>query len=385
MKGLFISFNGFSEYSGISKKKISQIKAFRECGIDILNCYYMVRSDNHRVWMLNDNILVDYGKGVFARIKQRVCFDPLIDVAIRQHVDFIYIRHDFNANPFLIHTIKKIATKNVKLILEIPTYPYDKEFKNARWTSKISLLIDKLFRQKYASYMFRIVTYTTLPKIWNKQTIQISNGVDFEMIKEKKNNKDINSLTSLNLISVAEVHDWHALDRLIEGLGQYYKKNPTVKVFLHIVGGVGPVENSLFNKLITQYEINKYVLFYGPLFNEALDSIFDITDIGIGSLGRHRSHISDIKTLKNREYAARGMPFIYSETDDDFDNKPYIMKVPPDESPINILQVLDFYKFQNMTIEYIRESIKNLSWKKQIEIIVNKISNPNNNISNADE
>ncbi len=37
--------------------------------------------------------------------------------------------------------------------------------------------------------------------------------------------------------------------------------------------------------------------------------------------------IFKIKTLKNREYAARGIPFIYSEIDDDFENMPYIIKV----------------------------------------------------------
>ena len=55
-----------------------------------------------------------------------------------------------------------------------------------------------------------------------------------------------------------------------------------------------------------------------------LDELFDLADFAIGSLARHRSHIDKIKTLKNREYAARGIPFIYSETDEDFDRMPSI-------------------------------------------------------------
>ncbi|MEG2480028.1 MAG: hypothetical protein RSA50_07120, partial [Mucinivorans sp.] len=43
------------------------------------------------------------------------------------------------------------------------------------------------------------------------------------------------------------------------------------------------------------------------------DDLFEQADIAIGSLARHRSGITTIKTLKNREYAARGIPFIYSE------------------------------------------------------------------------
>lgn len=50
--------------------------------------------------------------------------------------------------------------------------------------------------------------------------------------------------------------------------------------------------------------------------------------MGIASLGRHRNGITRIKTLKNREYAARGIPFVYSENDSDFDGMPYVMKAP---------------------------------------------------------
>mgnify|MGYP000644641746 CR=1 FL=1 len=42
--------------------------------------------------------------------------------------------------------------------------------------------------------------------------------------------------------------------------------------------------------------------------------MFEQADFAIGSLGRHRSGITHIKTLKNREYAARGLAFTYSET-----------------------------------------------------------------------
>ena len=40
-----------------------------------------------------------------------------------------------------------------------------------------------------------------------------------------------------------------------------------------------------------------------------------------------RQGIYNIKTLKNREYAARGFGFVYSETDDDFDRMPYTLSL----------------------------------------------------------
>ena len=106
--------------------------------------------------------------------------------------------------------------------------------------------------------------------------------------------------------------------------------------------------------------------FHGQQQGEALTEAFDKADFAIGSLGRHRSGIDKIKTLKNREYAARGIAFIYSETDEDFDHQPYVMKAPADESPIDIQQVMDFARKVSMTPSEIRNSVLHLSWKEQM-------------------
>ena len=116
-----------------------------------------------------------------------------------------------------------------------------------------------------------------------------------------------------------------------------------------------------------------YVILYGKQHGKTLDQIFNWCDMGIGSLGRHRVGIQQIKTLKNREYAARGIPFVYSETDSDFDNRPYVLKAPPDESPIDIQQVIDFYKNLNMSPIEIRESIQDLSWTNQMKHVIEEV------------
>jgi hypothetical protein len=81
-----------------------------------------------------------------------------------------------------------------------------------------------------------------------------------------------------------------------------------------------------------------------------------------------------IKTLKNREYAARGIPFLYSETDSDFDHKPYVLKVPADESAIDMDEVVSFYRALSMPAAAIRDSIQDLSWKNQMEHVINEVS-----------
>jgi hypothetical protein len=116
-----------------------------------------------------------------------------------------------------------------------------------------------------------------------------------------------------------------------------------------------------------------FVILYGKKHGKKLDCLFEKCDFGIGSLGRHRVGIDKIKTLKNREYAARGIPFIYSETDSDFDTRPYVLKAPADETPIDINNIVSFYHSISFLPKDIRGSIMSLSWENQMKNVLNNI------------
>lgn len=148
-------------------------------------------------------------------------------------------------------------------------------------------------------------------------------------------------------------------------------------VFFHIVGGVHPyhMEHD-FKPLIEKYGLQEKIIFHGTLFGKELDDVFNQCQFAIGSLGRHRSGITVIKTLKNREYATRGIPFIYSEQDSDFDHQPYVLKAPADESPIDIQQIIDFLNNFSMQPEDIRKTVESLQWKYQMQKVVDAVFNP---------
>lgn len=40
MKALFLIFHGFNEANGISKKIHYQVKALKDCGVDVRLCHY---------------------------------------------------------------------------------------------------------------------------------------------------------------------------------------------------------------------------------------------------------------------------------------------------------------------------------------------------------
>ena len=113
--------------------------------------------------------------------------------------------------------------------------------------------------------------------------------------------------------------------------------------------------------------------FHGKLFGKELDDVFNISCFAIGSLARHRSGITNIKTLKNREYATRGIPFIYSEIDSDFEDEPYVIKAPADESPIDIQSIIEFMDHFDMNPEDIRKTVEHLTWKRQMQKVIDEL------------
>ena len=376
MKILFLVYHGFSEVSGISKKIHYQVKGLRENGYEVHLCYYDFDKNGHRCRFVDGNVIKDYGTGMLAGLRQRIDLDCVYEYCKDNGIEFVYARCFQNASPFLINFFKKLKSLGIRTVTEIPTYPYDQEFTTFSRQERLGLKIDQMFRNKLYRQMSAVVTFSDAERIFGQRTIRISNGVDFDSIPLHQF-KPVDD--AIHLIGVAEVHLWHGYDRLIAGMGEYYKKAQSPKrIIFHIVGGVDPYD--LYGEgdykgiqtRIDEYGLKDKVVFHGQLFGEELDNIFNQSCFAIGSLARHRSGITHIKTLKNREYATRGIPFIYSEIDSDFEDKPYIIKALPDESPVDILQIVDFIETHNFDPAEIRKTVENLTWKILMKRVVDE-------------
>jgi hypothetical protein len=377
MKILFLVYHGFSEVSGISKKIHYQVKGLRENGYEVHLCYYDFDANGHRCRYVDDKVIKDYGTGTLAGLRQRIDFDCIYDYCKENGIQFVYARCFQNASPFLIRFFKKLKKIGIKAVTEIPTYPYDQEFVGFPFMTRMNLKIDQLFRRSLYRQMNAVVTFSDADTIFGQRTIRISNGVDMDSIP--LHNFQPSEDGSIHLIGVAEVHYWHGFDRMIAGLGEYYKNTPNSRnIYFHIVGGVWKSEmyDSIhapgFSELMEKYGIRDRVIFHDQLFGEELNKVFNLCCFAIGSLARHRSGITFIKTLKNREYATRGIPFIYSEIDSDFEDKPYIIKAKPDESPIDVQQIVDFIESHHFDPAEIRKTVENLTWKNQMKRVVDE-------------
>ncbi|MGL4518285.1 MAG: glycosyltransferase family 1 protein [Phocaeicola sp.] len=379
MRILFLVYHGFSPISGISKKIASQLKGLEANGHTLFLASYEVDETGERVCIINQEVVARYGKGKWGALRKRCAYNQLFEAIQELQIELVYARSFHNASPFTIDFFEKLKRVGIPALLEIPTYPYDQEYATYPLSNKIDLWVDKLFRNQLAAQLKAIVTFSNHQTIFGQQTIRISNGVDFDALPLRT--PTLHSAREIHLLGVAEVHYWHGYDRLIHGLGLYYQQPSAYQIYFHIVGGVadgemyGLPQAPGFDKLIKTYNLQERVLFHGQQSGEELNQLFNQASFGIGSLGRHRTGITQIKPLKNREYAARGLSFIYSETDSDFEEMPYVLKAPADDTAIDITRIVEYLEKKAITPQEIRDSIHHLSWQEQMNIVTNQALN----------
>lgn len=349
-------------FIGVLKKINGQLAGFESHDIksDII---YM--KDYKVVWNVNKSLKY------FIPSCNKDKYNRIIDIINKNKYDMLYIRYPLS-DFYLLNFLEKLkdTNKQIKIVLEFPTFPYDSELEKE--ISK--LYIDKYFRKYLHQFVDLAVSYHTSDPIFEIPTIKIKNGIDIESIQLIKNENVEKNI--LNMIAVANISKWHGYDRLIYGLYKYYLTCKEANVFLNIVG-VGDELNKLIS-LVNKLGLNEYVYFHGAQTGHDLNDIYNNCQIAIASLGLHRIGIVQGDTLKAREYCAKGIPFILSYCDADFENNfQYTLKVEGNEEFIDINLILEFYnnvyKDKNLRNNMRFYAEENLTWQKKIEPIINQI------------
>ncbi|MEG2068134.1 MAG: glycosyltransferase family 1 protein, partial [Tannerellaceae bacterium] len=55
-----------------------------------------------------------------------------------------------------------------------------------------------------------------------------------------------------------------------------------------------------------------------------------------------------------------------------FDQQPYVLKAPADETPIDIAGLIAFYRNKEWKGADIRQSVSHLSWESQMQEVINQ-------------
>lgn len=321
MKVWYITFEGEmkDKSSGVGKKITGQVKALNQSGVLTEIKIFPNKSKIHKAMPFHTSSY----------------WDKSIDIP--GDITGLYIRYpkaDFQMIRFLQRT--KQNNPEIKIVIEIPTYPYEKEKYNCIIKAR-----DRFYRRQLHKYVDRIAILGEYEEIFHIPAIKIKNGIDMEevMIRQYAYGGD----DMVHFCFVAMFSKWHGADRFIQGMIDYYTSGGEVPVQLHLIGE-GP-ETPRLKQLSQNEKLKNKVFFEGKLNGKSLDGFYNKCDMAISSLGLHRLGLFMGSVLKSREYLAKGIPFCYAGKIDVFEENPvdFAFQIPGDETPVDIAGLLAFY------------------------------------------
>ena len=255
--------------------------------------------------------------------------------------DFLYVRRTVADKEYLKFW-KDIKEKypDCKIIIEIFTYPYDKD-DFAKWNAWPFYIKELIYRRNLKKYTDRFVTYTKDKEIFGVPTICTANGIKVENIAKVQGEYRGNKIT---LIGVAYMQRHHGYERIIEGLREYYQNKDNRYIVELLLVGDGP-EKPKYLELAEKYHLQNYIKFYATMSGKQLDEMYDASDIALASFGMYKLGVYELGALKTRECLAKGMPLITGCAIDVLDNDyPYVRNFPNNAQTVDIMEVVDFYE-----------------------------------------
>lgn len=361
---LYITFNNWAdeEQYGVNRKVLGQVKAFAQR----FGKVYVTKRFHEIIYLMFGDVVLE--KEYAGTRSDYIA--AVMKWAIKYHITKAYIRYPYATHPFVC-LLRNLKDRGIKLVLELPGYPYEGEL--VRF--EIAFLEDQIYRKEILKYIDRVALIGSRDKFLGMETTYIFNGLDMDCFPAKK--KSVMQKNEVVLISVSSMIPTHGYERLIYGLKEYYDKNDEPKVRIFFVG-TGSQEE-YYKKLVSDFNLKKYVDFYGFQKGDVLNALYDKADIAIGALGGYKEKTYVWDTLKNAEYCAHGLPIVYSHIDMRFPKgTPFVLQVPDDDSSIDIKSVLRFYgnlkKDEKMNEKIYSYAKEKLSWDYSMKPILDFFS-----------
>lgn len=366
---------------GVGKKIIAQAKAL---GVDMVDSFYGVfNGTNYQIMNSYNDILIKNipaKNRVAGRIKQAEC---TYRWCLDNSIGLVYIRYSYFDN-ITYNFAKKLKNSGIKVILELPTYPF--------WDEKEIFVQKALKEKKYFNYFCKkilieqevknfkkasnaidlIVTYNPTEDLFGVKTLCIDNGVDIDNISLRK---PVDNGNKIVFLLIANLSRWHGADRFISGLSECKQHNGYIPVFW-IVGEGNELEN--LKKQVVENALQDYVIFLGAKSGSELNYYIDNADIGIASLGMHRLGLDIASTLKVKEYCAYGLPFIYAYTEKEINDEcNFALKCKSDDTPIDIKKAIDFAvnvrNSDKISMDMRKLAEEKYDWKSIMKMVVENV------------
>lgn len=319
---------------GVCKKMLQQVKVFSK-----LADSYLIGYDSQKNVAITDGntyrILKKYCDGSNSR---ESLYNTAYEFCCNQGIKIVYLRYGFSDKRFICF-LKSLKNLGIKIIAEIPTYPYRQEVYGLKAHIKYSI-IDRWYCLQLKEYVSRILTYTQDDEIFGIPCIKTMNGILVDEIKirhPQKNNGEI------HIIAVSSMEKWHGYERAIEGLHRYYSANDTNETIILDLVGEGPEKNK-YLQLIEQYKLSDKVIMHGFKTGSDLDLLYNFADIALGTLSAYRIGLKSTSALKTREYLAKGIPMISGSLVEGLPNGYNgVMYCSASDEPLDFNKVLAFF------------------------------------------
>lgn len=298
MNSLFLANVELGNNEGIFKKIIAQAK-----GLKSTNGWLITKkSKNAKVYDLQTNTEYTSTENIFSTSK---------NIILEHKIGIVYIRHMLPSIK-LINFLMWLKNRNIKILYEIPTYPFFAEQyraakKKIRAIAKIGLnILFFPFIYKYIDNLV-VIKSNTNAKMLSKM-VEITNGVDIEGIipKSYSNKRESNIF---RMVAVGTIYPYHGYERILKGLSECNEKIGDIIVEFHIVGESPTIDD--LKKQVDQLKL-KHVIFHGIKSTSELNELYEKFDIGLGGLALYRRNANIDTTLKIIEYYCRGIPVVTS-------------------------------------------------------------------------
>ena len=244
----------------------------------------------------------------------------------------------------LIALMKTAQQRGIKVLYEIPTYPYyGEQFRASRkkYRAVAKIAVDAMFSPLIKKYADHIVIIRSNSKIrLHHKMVEINNEVNTEKIKSKENYGSKDGV--FRMVTVGTLFPYHGYDRVLAGLKDCKEEVDGHPVEFHIVGASQTIDEL---KEQAQKLGLKRVIFHGMKTTDELNEMYEDFDVGLGCLALHRRNADIDTTLKIIEYYCRGVPVVTSGKSP-YKDPAVTICVPDGEEAVNINRL--YRKWKNI-------------------------------------
>lgn len=333
-------------YLGVTRKIRGQAAAFQKLGHTVT---YTLWQESAMQFYGAEPQIKQIGPG--PKMKQ---FFQIAEKYVSTHpVDVLYIRLDRISSDAvrLCKAARRSGTLHIGI--EIPNFPYLRDYaRNIQYAkglkarlmtaAKIAVNVadDRLSGRSLKGLVDGVVLYGNHAEaFYGVKAMNADNGIDTDAIPVVPPKPEGDPIT---LLGVAGTLWWQGYDRILQGMRNYRKNGGKRSLRFILVGG-DRTEMPDFLAQVEKLGLKEDVLCPGFQTGKELDQTYQAADVGISTLGCYRRGLTRCSSLKAREYAAAGLPFLYAYDDDSLDGRePFALRIPNDDSPVDMAELVAF-------------------------------------------